>query len=91
MAACAKGPVLNGAPLGSKEDPVTPTTRSTIHRKDDSSSGEANIERLEYLKEQMPREYVPPSWHQDTAAETPRGQGLLEGKGQLMQRRSLVA
>ena len=59
MAACAKGPVLNGASLAGKEDPVTPTTRSTIHRKDDSSSGEAkDIERLEHLKELMLREWV---------------------------------
>ena len=59
MAACVKDPVLTGAPLAGKEDPVTPTTRSTIQRKDDSSSGEAkDIQRLEYLKEIMLREWV---------------------------------
>ena len=59
MAACVEDPVLNGAPLAGKEDSVTPTTRSTIYRKDDSSSGEArDIQRLEHLKEIMLREWV---------------------------------
>ena len=35
MAACVKDPVLNGAPLAGKEDPVTPTTRRTIPRKEE--------------------------------------------------------
>jgi hypothetical protein len=57
MAACVKDPVLTGASLAGKEDPVTPATRSTNHLKDDSSSGETkDIIRLEHLKEIMLRE-----------------------------------
>ena len=59
MAACVKDPVLTGASLAGKEDPVTPTTRSTNHLKDESSSGETkDILRLEHLKEIMLREWV---------------------------------
>ena len=52
MAACVKDPELTGAHLAGKEDPVTPTTRSTNNRKDDSSSGEVRdqVARLMRLK-----------------------------------------
>ena len=57
MAACVKDPVLTGASLAGKENPVTPTTRRTSHHVDDSSSGEMkDILRVERLKEMMLRE-----------------------------------
>ena len=57
MAACVKDPVLTGASLAGKEDPVTPTTRRTNHQVDDSSSGETkDILRMEHLREIMLRE-----------------------------------
>ena len=88
MAACVKDPVLTGASLAGKENPVTPTTRRTSHQVDDSSSGEMkDILRVERLKEMMLREVERPRPKPQsiTAAETPVGQGLLEGNGLLMQ------
>ena len=60
MAACVKDPELTGALLAGKGDPVTPTTRSTNNRKDESSSGEVRDEvvRLERLKMTMLRAFV---------------------------------
>ena len=95
MAACVKDPVLTGAPLAGKEDPVTPATRSTNNRKDDSSSGEARdqVARLLHLKGLLLHEVAKarPKPQSTTAVKTLRGQGLLERNGLLTQPRALGA
>ena len=76
MAACVKDPALTGALLAGKGDPVTPTTRSTNNRKDESSSGEVRDEvvRLERLKMTMLREFVEKS--KNEAKELSSGESL---------------